>query len=329
MIPNLPPSKNFYFSTIISLINEKKSPYSMCSKKISKQKINYYINILKENNIINKVGYGVWEIIGDFNKLLKSKKGKKNLRYGVSTNPQKVPKGKKIIRGHGFRFTVKIPTIPRWNQRHIFLEKKNIPYKTIPQGQRIILKNFKIWLCKDSLVIIFPTNLSFIGESAEQTEFTAIKNLKAILIKLENLFSINLKINKSWQFRVSNHHFSYIRNELAIMYNQEKKKMQCYDDKGKLWLLIDNSFNLHETETINKETAVADMDNIVKPFFNNLRDNAGNIPLPYDHWLVTQSLLQNWHMYSENIKSHVEAINTMKTEIAKLTKIMSKLEKKT
>jgi len=54
---------DFYF-TIISLIRDGKSPYSICSKfNISKQNAKYYINHLKRKNIIRKIGYGVWKII--------------------------------------------------------------------------------------------------------------------------------------------------------------------------------------------------------------------------------------------------------------------------
>jgi hypothetical protein len=35
-----PQGKNFYFTYIIEQIKEKKSPYSVCSKNISKQKLN-------------------------------------------------------------------------------------------------------------------------------------------------------------------------------------------------------------------------------------------------------------------------------------------------
>jgi len=62
--------------------------------------------------------------------------------------------------------------------------------------------------------------------------------------------------------------------------NEEKVRIRLYStEDNKLWFEIDNSFNLNEAETVHKETAQQDMQNIVQPFFNDLRDNfSGDVP---------------------------------------------------
>lgn len=54
--------KSFYF-TIVSLINQGLAPSQICLKlNLSKQTVNYYISRLKNDDLIKKIGYGVWEI---------------------------------------------------------------------------------------------------------------------------------------------------------------------------------------------------------------------------------------------------------------------------
>jgi len=55
-------SKNLYL-TIFNLIKEGKRPSEILGiLKISKQNLQYYINYLKDNGFIKKIGYGTWEV---------------------------------------------------------------------------------------------------------------------------------------------------------------------------------------------------------------------------------------------------------------------------
>ena len=55
-------SKNLYL-IVFNLIKKGKRPSHICSiLNISKQKLQYYINHLKENGNIKKIGYGTWEV---------------------------------------------------------------------------------------------------------------------------------------------------------------------------------------------------------------------------------------------------------------------------
>ena len=68
-------------------------------------------------------------------------------------------------------------------------------------------------------------------------------------------------------------------NELAKDCNLNKDYIRVYTrEDGKLWFMIDNSFNLNEAETVHPETAKADMENIIQPYFNDLRENKHLLP---------------------------------------------------
>jgi len=51
------------YLTIVDEIKNNNSPIDICSKySISKQKLQYYLNDLKKEGIIKKIGYGTWEV---------------------------------------------------------------------------------------------------------------------------------------------------------------------------------------------------------------------------------------------------------------------------
>lgn len=65
-------SKSFYFS-ILELIRSGKNP-AFISKElgVSKQRMNYYLSRLKEQGCIEKVNYGVWKFLKNWEKRSKS-----------------------------------------------------------------------------------------------------------------------------------------------------------------------------------------------------------------------------------------------------------------
>lgn len=265
-------SKNFYL-TLFYHISQGLTPAQIARKYgFSKQRINYYIKGLKDMGAIQKKGVGVWE----------ANKGVKITPYRVaSQHPPKTftpiyniyNEFPKEIRGHAFVFTLKIPNIQNWDKREQFLIKKKIEYAEKLRGvYSIIFKKHKVWLCKDTIVFYVPKSKSYFSNSARGAKDTAIKDFLALVGGLERLFKTSLKINKNYLFNVSRQHYSLIKSELAKYCLDREKKLEVFD-KGKLWFLIDNSFNLMESETIDAPRADLDMDGVVSPFMNKLRSN--------------------------------------------------------
>ncbi len=71
--------ENFYF-TVYNLISKGINPKDICSNlNISKQKLQYYLNYLKEQGFIRKLGYGTWKEVKTFSMGMKEDKPLTNL----------------------------------------------------------------------------------------------------------------------------------------------------------------------------------------------------------------------------------------------------------
>ena len=82
---------------------------------------------------------------------------------------------------------------------------------------------------------------------------------------------LNIKLVKN--------HYAETNNELSEEINKEDVKIRLYaTEDNKMWFEIDNSLNLNEAETTHTETAKQDMEETIKPFFNDLRDNKHLLP---------------------------------------------------
>jgi len=263
--------KNFYFSVCRHIKTYGKLP----DLGISKQALQYYVNNLKRAGIITKLDYGVWSIDEDkWQQFLFRKEVKITPKVGQPTDLEKLITKHKI-RGHGFVFTLKLPNIRNWTNREQYLLKHKIHYKNIglyKKTQSILFRQHKIWLSKNSIVIYFPKDKSYFDATAKESKQYAIYQLKQLIIGIERLLSINLRIHNKYEFRVSRQHFANINNTLAEQYNKAGKKLNIYNSKG-LWFVIDNSFKLNEAETVNPKTSDKDMDKVVMPFFNDLKDH--------------------------------------------------------
>jgi hypothetical protein len=112
-----------------------------------------------------------------------------------------------------------------------------------------------------------------------------------------------------------NCHIAQVGNELAKEVNKEQIKVYTLDD-GKLWLVIDNSFNLHELETLHPKTALPDMRDIVAPYFNDMRQNPHYLPSSTKAYIdglkENQDIILNTQKeYAYAIKEHLNAIRTI------------------
>lgn len=307
--------KNFYL-TIYSYIKEHSSvsalPLILDLK--TRQSLNYYLNHLKMAGLIKKIGYGVWKTISGFSdeKIKTSKK----LTTKVDSNNQD------RIRGHAFQFRVKLPDIPNWKKRRVFLEKNNISYRplqVIGMAERIFLKGRKIWLTDNSIIIYEKT--SFIADSARDSRNYAIYTMLGLLHNLEALLSISCRINKRYIFTVNKQHYSKLRCELAKQYRKDGKKLYVKDHRG-YWLWADYSLNVDETETGNQKESHEDMDNHIHPFLNSLRNIKGYTPEFVTGCLG--KLAEDREYYAENQKMHVSVIE----KLGKNTDILGKEIKK-
>lgn len=217
----------------------------------------------------------------------------------LTNNYQKVEKSRGTfkpllngIRLHALEFNVKI----------LF---KNAKYSKIDNR----LLNFDgntVKLYRDSLEVYI--NRSFFGESVEKVTALGFDYANVFFHRLEDYLKVILIKPRALNVSLVKAEYSEVNNELAkdVIVKGEKLKVYSRDD-GKLWFLIDNSFNLFEAETVHPETSKRDMGLIVQPFFNDLRDHyekTGEV-------LVLSSFLKAFSYYAENIHSHIGAIKDL------------------
>tara|TARA_Y100000310_G_scaffold345849_1_gene471326 strand:+ start:7239 stop:8198 length:960 start_codon:yes stop_codon:yes gene_type:complete len=305
--------KKLYYS-IVSYIKEyNKLPPTTLSKAARQ----YHINKLKYDGVIRKIGYGVWEADMDrFDQLKAIKKYKNSIGDGRN------------IRGHGFHYKIVFPEISNWGKRIALLDKKKILYKESKatwQGQRIIIKGYKCWLCNNSIVVYTPKGKSFYHYTAQDSMQSAFIDLISVLRGLESRLGIVLKFKGKYKVTTNKQHFGKINDSLAKEYNNKKRKLYIKQD-GEYWLIIDNSFNLNELECVHPKTAKEDMDDGVVPFINSVRSNKGvTIDTLKD---MIYGVTKNQLVFDSNMESHLNvleklgsAVDELRNEIKNLKRI--------
>ena len=265
-------NSNFYFR-VIDFLKQDLNLTKIADKfHISKQLLNYYLRPLKHHNIIKKVGK-VWlindkkvPIIDNIKNLELVKKIQMSSFNGNTLFTNKSNQ----VRSHGCQFIMKIPIIKNWNKRFSFLEKKHLsPYK-LKGGCAFVFRNHKIHLFDKCIRIYYTKGLSYYAERPLNAFLYAFYDCKGLVKGLERLFSnTSLTINGEYWIKPIIIHYSLIHNELAKYLEEQGKKLVIKNEKGEIWLIVDNSFNFHEAEFPHPKTGLQDATNF-QPIFNLL-----------------------------------------------------------
>jgi len=299
--------KSLYLS-ILSRIKKGDNPAKIARDlDLKKQKINYYIATLKREGCIEKIGYGVWEFVKDFHKTSTKKTIVIGKNGGGSLKPGSV-------RGHGFLFKLELPNnFKNWDKREEILKKLKVKYDPyyvggVVRGQRITTQKTKVALTNKSIIINFPE--SYIAETSKLAKKDAIEKFLRVVKSVERLLRADFSLFGKYKFRVARQHYALIKNSLARQYLEDGKKLAVYSGRG-LWLLIDNSYNLEELETVHPKTA--DKDNgKVQDFFNGLDMVEGFTPQ-----FVLKALAENNTQllaYADQNREHLALIQDYRAE---------------
>ena len=299
--------KKLYLS-ILSRIKKGKSPAQISKDLgITKQRLNHYIATLKREGCIEKIGYGVWKFIKNFDKTSK----RKTIVIGNNSGGGLKPG---LVRGHGFLFKLELPNnFKNWDKREEILKKLKVKYDPyyvggVVRGQRITTQKTKVALTNKSIIINFPE--SYIAETSKLAKKDAIAKFLRVVKGVERLLRADFSLFGKYKFRVARQHYALIKNSLARQYLEDGKKLAVYSGRG-LWLLIDNSFNLEELETVHPKTA--DKDNAkVQDFFNGLDMVEGFTPQ-----FILKALAENNSQllaYAEQNREHLALIQDYRAE---------------
>lgn len=325
-----------YLYILRSLHSGLRPPQIISQLAIPKTTFQHYLNNLKRHGFITKISYGIWELSDEAISSLK--RSIITSHVANQQDPKEVPitsqqnlsfffSNPDSVRAHAFVFTVRLPLhLSNWNNkaRSKYLIQHNIAFSELKiggGGQRIIYKGKKVWLT-DRSVVIYDRS-SYLAETSSKAKSYAISKLLSLVKGLERLLSADFteRAGRNYTFRVSRQHYALIKNALAKQYDADGKKLNVYSDQG-LWFVIDNSFNLHEAETVHPETA--DTDNIkIQNFFNSLKEQ----PLTTDFILeVMHGIQQNQLVFAQNMGSHIKVIKDLGNGVNELASILDELK---
>lgn len=290
---------------------------------LSLPRISYYLSSLIKQGFIKKIGYGTYEILQEY----EQKQVKITTRIG-NNNPQSNFNLFKpdSVRAHAFQFTLSInPDLRNWDKREEILQKLGIKFKQLNifgGAQSITFKGRKVWLTRKSIIVFEKS--SYMAENSTEARKYAVYDFLSFVGALERYLRADFGASrKNIKFKVSRQHYALIKNALAKQYDKQGKKLEVSNEKGQ-WFIIDNSFNLHEAETIHPETA--DQDNLkVQAFFNGIKKFEGFTPE-----FVVNSIgqtNQNLENYAVHLKSHVESVQKLGTAVEELVKQVKELNK--
>jgi hypothetical protein len=302
---------------------------------LSKQSLNYYLSSLKRQGFIKKIGYGTYEILKDY----EPKQVKTTTRVAMN-NPQEIFTSFKpdSVRAHAFQFTLSInPGMRNWNKRAEILQKLGIKFKELKifgGGQSFTFKGRKVWLTSKSIIVFEKS--SYMAETSQEARKYAVYDFIAFVGAMERFLKGDFGATSGkLRFKVSRQHYALIKNALAKQCDSEGNKLQVSDSSGQ-WFIIDNSFNLHEAETIHPKTADVDNEK-VQTHFNIIKQT----PLQTLKEITPQFILNgfaeqnkqiagvtnNQVMFAENMKSHIKAVQELALGVQELRQEVKKINK--
>jgi hypothetical protein len=292
-------------------------PSKICKiLNLKKTALQYYLTSLTEAKLINKLGYGVWEVTGEFDE----NKFKKTTRVAHDNWGSKFELLKQDqVRGHAFQFKLLVPSnLRNWNKREDIFKKKDIEFDELEHlfggGQGLDFKGRKVHLTTSS-VIIYEKE-SYIADLAKDVKSSAIFHFLKLIKSLEGFIGADFSINGQYKFRVTRQHYALVKNALAKQYDEEGKKLKVYSANG-LWFVIDNSYNLHEAETVHPKTSDVDNENVLN-FFNSIKARP----------ITTQEIHSNFEELRQMMKTSSENQIMLGQVLQQMEKNMVKIIKK-
>lgn len=208
----------------------------------------------------------------------------------------------------------------QWDIKIIYKTAKYL--KTLENCSELEIDNNKVMLWENKIDIY--GNQNFYGLDLRQAISNSMAYWGRFIARLEHEIGCILKKPRSQNIKLVRQHIAETNNEVSKdMDNKGERFLKVFTtDDGKLWFLIDNSFNLHEAETAHPKTSQPDMEK-VKDVFNDIRDKEIYLPSNTKEMIdklvvISSNILQvqqqensllqrtnesiNW--LSENIKSH-------------------------
>ena len=184
----------------------------------------------------------------------------------------KVPQETKVTSDGTLKFPVENMIRLHGQEFRVDILQKGAEYEKLKNRSNYInIDGNTIRLSANSIEIY--SNESFWGDTVDKATYRSVEYFNRLFKRIENDLKIVILKSRKQNIKLVNSHYAEIKNGLAIDCNNKKEKLKFYcRDDGRLWFLIDNSFNLNEMETVHPETSKDDMSKL-KHFFDDIRQN--------------------------------------------------------
>lgn len=117
-----------------------------------------------------------------------------------------------------------------------------------------------ITMYKDNLLIYL--NKDFFSSEPDAAYMKSLDYIHRFIIMLENNYGIILKKGKQYNLKQFRGEIAKTNDPYAEQCNINKDKIRIYDEDGVLRLLVDNSYDLNELETVSNDYHLDDMNKI-------------------------------------------------------------------
>lgn len=213
------------------------------------------------------------------------------------------------IRLHGQEFNIRILWKDQNYQR--ILKRSNI----------IFLDNNTVRLYKNSLEVY--SGHSFFAEEEQKATSISLDYWKRFFVRLEAELKIILVKPRSANIKLVKQEYARTDSELSESSIERGERIRVYaEEDGKLCFITDDSFGFKEDETLHPETAKFDRKAVDKQVNDwRLHDPPTNSELAVHVDNVTKNQL----VHSENIKTHIKAIQDISKGVSKWNENIDKL----
>lgn len=175
--------------------------------------------------------------------------------------PIKPLNGFRLVRLHGQQFKINIIKGSDFYER-VLRER----------GNRFLRDGNTVLLYPDCLMVHVVRD--FVGESVAEAAGWGVEYLWRFLRVLEDDLRVILVKERVVNVKLVSAHYAEVGNELAVDCKLSGDKIQIFGvGDRRLWCLVDDSFGLEELEAVHPERSRLDMEEVVRPFFNDLREN--------------------------------------------------------
>ena len=223
-----------------------------------------------------------------------------------------------IFELHNFSYVLRLIKKPDWwEKRKPRLERiKEWQFRNIDFGtkyEQLMNEDFVIQTYPESIIII--SRKRYYGNEPYKVVIQAIEDVLGIISYLEEKFKFKLLPNGFEALEIRNNDFNRIKDYLAEHCKKEGRRFLVETSKGNVW--VDYS------EPFGKEANTPDIQDTLEKHTKDLIINKPLLNSELQQVLTITAnqisqVVNNQSIFAENMKSHIEAIQTLSKEVKRL-----------